>query len=254
MPGDSRLGCRRDELAEVDLSMNASPRWTAVACRAALILSLIGSPNADAAGGKGGKGGGSKPHHATARPHASKPRNVRSGSSNPALARQRQMAQRYYTQLNRNRNYAYRPGVRTYRGSSYLNRNRYAVAHRYNRAIVNRLRATHTMLARLDHDYGGHRVRAMHAISTAVRSLTHTSLRSYARRGATGLASTNGQANRRGQRLPQATSDAQIRRAMHSLQTVEIQLAQHSGSPNQIRARGSVNRAMRELNVALTVR
>ena len=45
-----------------------------------------------------------------------------------------------------------------------------------NRAIVSRLRSVHTSLARIDHDYQGHRVRAMHAISMAIRQLSHRSM------------------------------------------------------------------------------
>ena len=45
-----------------------------------------------------------------------------------------------------------------------------------NRAIVSRLRSVHASLARVDHDYQGHRVRAMHAISMAIRQLSHRSM------------------------------------------------------------------------------
>ena len=45
-----------------------------------------------------------------------------------------------------------------------------------NRAIVSRLRSVHSSLARLDHDYNGHRVRAMHSISMAIRQLSHRSM------------------------------------------------------------------------------
>ncbi len=76
-------------------------------------------------------------------------------------------------------------GARNYRaygyGSGYRNRyygGRYGYGRSQgnNRAIISRLRSVHRSLARIDHDYQGHRVRAMHAISMAVRQLSHRSM------------------------------------------------------------------------------
>jgi hypothetical protein len=62
------------------------------------------------------------------------------------------------------RAYAYGRGYRnTYNGG----RRGYGQSQGNNRAVVSRLRSVHSTLARLDHDYQGHRVRAMHSISKA---------------------------------------------------------------------------------------
>ena len=76
-------------------------------------------------------------------------------------------------------------GAHNYRaygyGSGYRNR-RYGQSYGYgrsqgnNRAIIGRLRSVHSSLARIDHDYRGHRVRAMHSISMAIRQLSHRSM------------------------------------------------------------------------------
>ncbi len=41
---------------------------------------------------------------------------------------------------------------------------------------VGRLQSVHASLARIDHDYKGHRVRAMHSVSMAIRQLSHRSM------------------------------------------------------------------------------
>ena len=81
--------------------------------------------------------------------------------------------------------YGYGNGAHRYRaygyGNGYRNR-RYGGGYGYgrsqgnNRAVVSRLRSVHASLARIDHDYQGHRVRAMHAISMAIRQLSHRSM------------------------------------------------------------------------------
>ena len=65
---------------------------------------------------------------------------------------------------------------RGYRNRSYGGRYGYGRSQGNNRAIVARLRSVHASLARIDHDYQGHRVRAMHAISMAIRQLSHRSM------------------------------------------------------------------------------
>ena len=81
--------------------------------------------------------------------------------------------------------YGYGNGARRYQaygyGNGYRNR-RYGGGYGYgrsqgnNRAVVSRLRSVHASLARIDHDYQGHRVRAMHSISMAIRQLSHRSM------------------------------------------------------------------------------
>jgi hypothetical protein len=164
-------------------------------------------------------------------------------------------------------------GARPYRaygyGRGYRNRY-YGAGYGYgrsqgmNRAIVSRLRSVHSSLARIDHDYQGHRIRAMHAISLAIRQLSHRAM-GYSGAGvAPGMVNRAGMGMRRsvlggagggGQRLPQAQSDARMSQALRTLQGVEMQLTNlASNTLGQTRARGYVGQAIHELNVALSIR
>lgn len=164
-------------------------------------------------------------------------------------------------------------GARQYRaygyGRGYRNRY-YGAGYGYgrsqgmNRAIVARLRSVYSGLARLDHDYQGHRVRAMHAISLAIRQLSNRSM-SYMgagfapglnNRGAMGMRrSVLAGAGRGGQRLTQAQSDARMGQALRALQGIQMQLTNlGSNTMGQGRARGFVGHAIQELNIALSIR
>jgi hypothetical protein len=167
----------------------------------------------------------------------------------------------------RYRAYGYGQG---YRNRYYGRRYGYGRSQGNNRAIVGRLRSVHATLARLDHDYQGHRVRAMHSISMAIRQLTHRSmvyrgvgfaprmnmnnaLAMGARRG--GLGAANGLGARRGQRMPQAQSDAIMSQALRNLQGINMQLSsQGFHNMGHARARGHVQRAVQHLAVALRIR
>ena len=157
--------------------------------------------------------------------------------------------------------YGYGRGYRNrYNGGRYA----YGRSQGNNRAIVSRLRSVHASLARLDHDYQGHRVRAMHSISLAIRQLSHRSM-IY---GGSGFASgmNNGRANglrpggpgaggRRGQPMSQAQSDARMGQALRSLQGINMQFAsQGTNTSGHARARGHIQVAIRELNTALSIR
>ncbi len=169
------------------------------------------------------------------------------------------------------RAYGYGQGYRNrYYGGGYG----YGRSQGNNRALVARLRSVNANLARIDHDYQGHRVRAMHAISMAVRQLSH---RSMGYNGA-GLASGmnngmgggmrmgmgmgvrrsvfgGGGGGRGGQRMSQAQSDARMSHALRTLQGIGMQLAnQGSNTMGQGRAQGHVQSAVHELNVALSIR
>ena len=184
----------------------------------------------------------------------------------PRTATRATSASRRYA-TSRSRYYGNRAGVRRSRGYGYSRR--YAVANQNTRAVVQRLRSTHSSLARLDHDYQGHRVRAMRSIQRAIRQLSHTSMNGrngYANRG--GVNGVNGVNNRngvnglnrgglaaRGNRpIPQAQSDARMRRAGQTLQAVNMQLSRNSGTSSHAYARRYVQTAMREIGVALQVR
>jgi hypothetical protein len=171
------------------------------------------------------------------------------------------------------------PGARRYRpygyGSGYRNRS-YRIGYGYgygrsqglDRAIVARLRSVHAALARIDHDYAGHRVRAMQAISMAIRQLSHQSMSVLGVGFAPGMNRIAGAglgmgmrrgilagAGRGGRRMPQAQSDAIMGHALRSLQGIDMQLAnQGSYSMGHARARGYVEHAIQQLNVALSIR
>ena len=177
-------------------------------------------------------------------------------------------------------------GARPYRaygyGSGYRNR-RYGNNYGYgrsqgnNRAIVGRLRSVHSSLARLDRDYQGHRVRAMHAVSMAIRQLSHGSMGNrggggfgvsmmgnngqgrgmgmgMGQRQAGGGANGAGNGNRQRGNLSQAQSDARMSQDLRILQGINMQLGNQGNTMSHQRASGSVQRAIHELNVALTIR
>jgi hypothetical protein len=179
--------------------------------------------------------------------------------------------------------YTYGNGAnaRSYRpygyGYGYRNRyNRTGYGYGYgrsqglNRAIVARLRSVHAALSRIDHDYAGHRVQAMHAISMAIRQLSHQSMGLRGAGFAPGMNRAAGAgmgmgmgmrrsmlagAGRGGQRMPQAQSDAIMGHSLRALQGIDMQLAnQGSFNMGHARARGYVEHAIQRLNVALSIR
>lgn len=168
-------------------------------------------------------------------------------------------------------------------GSGYRNRysggrSGYGRSQGNTRAVVARLRSVHQNLARLDHDYKGHRVRAMKQIALSVRQLSHRS-------GSAGLNGLNGsnvglnannalasgattrRANGNGlnknpaanraatQHLSQAQSDRRVGQALRTAQGVAMQLNhQGTGSGGHVRARHHLQLAMNEMHTALNVR
>jgi len=168
------------------------------------------------------------------------------------------------------RAYGYGSG---YRNRAYGGGYGYGRSQGYNRAIVARLRSVHRSLARLDHDYQGHRVRAMHAIAMAVRQLTHRSMvyqgTGFTPGGNNGLAMGMGGNNglamgmRRGggagalggQRMSQAQSDARMSQALRTLQGINMQASsQGTNTTGHARAGGHIQQAIHELSVALQIR
>jgi hypothetical protein len=132
--------------------------------------------------------------------------------------------------------------------------NRGAAAYQNNGTVLANLRATLALLARADHDYQGHRVRAMHHVGTAIRALEPAMARRTQPNPA--LATTragNGAVAGRG-RMPQATSDGHLRNALQSLNAIDAHLATTGGASRHVRARASVQNAMREIHVALNIR
>ena len=148
-------------------------------------------------------------------------------------------------------------------GNSYGGRRGYGQSQGTNRAAVSRLRAVHSSLARIDHDYQGHRARAMHSISMAIRQLSNRSS-VYRNTGFNGnMNNRAGMANRggagagRGRRQPmtQAQSDQIMSQALRTTQGVQMQLAsQGNASGGHARARGHLQHSIREMNTALSIR
>ena len=169
-------------------------------------------------------------------------------------------------------------GARNYRAYGYGNgyRNRgygrgygYGRSQGNNRAVVSRLRSVHSSLARIDHDYQGHRVRAMRAVSMAIRQLSNRSM-GYSGSGVSsgmnngraigmrqrggGGGGNNGGARRR-QPMSQAQSDARMSQDLRTLQGINMQLgSQGSSTASHGRASGHIQHAIHELNVALSIR
>ncbi len=175
-------------------------------------------------------------------------------------------------------------GARSYRaygyGAGYRNRY-YGGGYGYgrsqgnNRAIVGRLRSVQMNLARIDHDYQGHRVQAMHSVSMAIRQLSHRSMiysgvgfapgMNNGRAMGMGMGMGMGNGGRGGQgggvggrgrgRMSQAQSDARMSQSLRVLQGINMQLgSQSSYTTGHARARGHVMSAIQQLNVALSIR
>jgi hypothetical protein len=174
---------------------------------------------------------------------------------------------------------------RGYRNRYYGGRNGYGRSQGSNRAIVARLRSVHRSLARIDHDYRGHRVRAMHSISMAIRQLSHRSMIysgvGFAPRMNNGMGMGQGGAGgigaggigaggigargagaggigggaRRRQPMSQAQSDARMSQDLRTLQGINMQLnSQGYRTTSHARASGHVQHAVRELGMALAIR
>jgi hypothetical protein len=174
-------------------------------------------------------------------------------------------------------------GARSYRAYGYGNgyRNRsygrgygYGRSQGLNRGVVARLMSVRASLARVNHDYQGHRSRAMYAITMAIRQLSHRSMsyngmglmsgmnnggalgmRQGAGAGAQGIRQGGGAGALQGQRMSQAQSDNRMGQALRRLQGISMQLAsQGSYSNGHSRANGHVQQAIRELNIGLSIR
>ncbi|MFI5457498.1 MAG: hypothetical protein ACHRXM_18805 [Isosphaerales bacterium] len=153
---------------------------------------------------------------------------------------------------------------RGYNNRYYGGRYGYGRSQGNNRAIVARLQSVHASLARIDHDYQGHRVRAMHAISMAIRQLTHRSMVYSGVGFVPGMNNNAAMGMRRGgvgagargaQPMSQAQSDARMSQDLRTLQGINMQLSsQGYNTSGHARARGHVQHAVHELNIALSIR
>ena len=173
-------------------------------------------------------------------------------------------------------------GARSYRaysyGSGYRNRSYgrgygYGRSQGLNRGVIAGLVSARSTLTRVAHNYQGHRVRAMNAISMAIRQLSHQSMRyngmglssgvnnggvvgmrqgAGAERPACDRARSRSASTPRDDpgpiRQPDGPSSATLAGGQHAARS------QGSYSNGHSRARGHVQQAMHELNVALSIR
>jgi hypothetical protein len=131
--------------------------------------------------------------------------------------------------------------------------------------IAMELRGTKHILQLADHDYQGHRARAVASIDVALRSMGQ-----HVGNNGTGNINGNGagagriagggnrvngnrNGNRNAMREPQAKSDAQLRIALKRLSVIHSQMGSMSNG-QQGQAGVAVQRAMHELNTALAIR
>ena len=128
--------------------------------------------------------------------------------------------------------------------------------------IAMELRGTRHLLQQGDHDYKGHRARAVAAIDVALRSMgQHVGNNgggfngngNGAGRMAGGANRANGVGGNNAMREPQAKSDAQLRLALRRLSTIHSQMGSMTNG-QQGQAGLAVQRAMHELNTALAIR
>jgi hypothetical protein len=106
---------------------------------------------------------------------------------------------------------------------------------------INLLHAAHHKLHEADHDYGGHRLRALEHVGTALRHL--------------GADAPTGWSGAGGGTMPQFASDNILREARSTLDMIRDRLrGMPAAAAGHGHARGAVDAAIREIDVALTVR
>jgi hypothetical protein len=120
-----------------------------------------------------------------------------------------------------------------------------------NGAVIATLQSAMGHLSQADHDYQGHRVKALNHVGTAIRHLEPAAVRRNQPNPAAALNTGQGAGGKN--LMPQATSDTHLRKALQTLNNVQGHLSGGT-TTNHARARTSVQNAIRELNVALNVR
>ena len=110
------------------------------------------------------------------------------------------------------------------------------------------LRATRALLLKADHDYKGHRVKAIHDITKAIHAL-QPGVKHHPKQTAK---SGQGRAKGQGNNEPQSVSDAHLRQAIRQLEAVQKHLG--SGQVGHVgQAHADIGRAIHELRRALKV-
>lgn len=130
--------------------------------------------------------------------------------------------------------------------------------------LIGELREIHSRLANADHDYKGHRAKAMQHIHNATHAL-HKELGHHDKKAAEQIklatlqaAATNSplppQDPTAKQPLPQATSDAQLQKAAADLKGISQQVLLLSKGPYHGVVLDEINSAVSELGTALKIR
>jgi len=143
------------------------------------------------------------------------------------------------------------------------------VANQNNSQAIAPLQSAATSLTQADHDYQGHRAKALHSVSAAIRHLEPPAVRrnlagnagigNVANRKQATLAGKNGGAGGSGKgkannSMPQAVSDSHLRDALQSLNGVRSMLANSSNSGHRAQALIAVQNAIQEIDQALAIR
>jgi hypothetical protein len=102
------------------------------------------------------------------------------------------------------------------------------------------LQATVVLLEKADHDYQGHRVKAIAEVRTAIRDLE-------------GAGKGSGKVAGRGEEK-QGVSDEQLRAALKELRAVKTGLEEGKRSKRVTRAVNAIGKAIGELETALSIR
>jgi hypothetical protein len=120
--------------------------------------------------------------------------------------------------------------------------------------LINELHSTRTLLQNADHDYDGHRAKAVHHVGAAIHALGG---HHHTQAGGTTTPAVNPQpVNAQGGKnpLPQEVSDARLKQGIQQLQIIQQQLATTKPGKNHGNAATSIQNAITELNTALKIK
>jgi hypothetical protein len=131
-----------------------------------------------------------------------------------------------------------------------------SLANQNNGPVISHLNSTLATLAKADHDYSGHRVKAMQHVNTAIRHLEPASVRNNQPNLATLYNNNSGNSGTgTGKKtMPQATSDKHLKNALQSLNSIGNYISNNGTATNHAQALKSVQQAIQELNTALSIR
>jgi hypothetical protein len=121
-------------------------------------------------------------------------------------------------------------------------------------SAVAMLQAAKHHLQHADHDYKGHRVKALHEVNQAIHHLSGHHKSSMSSAAANGTKTGKGQSPKE----PQAQSDHHLKQALHELQSAEKAMSHGSSkgskSGNHHSAAMAIHTAIQELHTALKIK